>query len=155
MKDFTQVYDQHALDHLWHEWNDLRQGAKETVSDFQTRFEEIIEALEDHKFSIPEETRYTHFKNKVLHSAKLREKNDIQTVEAAVAYLAITETSNFKAKAFLGYLQPKGGQLDRNSGSWRNTFSEESRKTEGKRATKGPKAKCERDEGKWKMESTR
>jgi hypothetical protein len=56
MEDFTQVYDQHALDHLWHEWNNLRQGAKETVSDFQTRFEEIIEALEDHNFSIPEGT---------------------------------------------------------------------------------------------------
>lgn len=98
MGEFARAYDQHSLSQLLAELWPLKQRASESITDFRTRFERLVEALgnQEHKMSL--QNQFHIFKEKVLDAAYLREHPDIATIEAAVRSILLRETSGLRVK---------------------------------------------------------
>ena len=96
MLEFVDIYDTHALDALYQEWELLSQRNGESISDYQVRHKELQEDLERQGYVVPTFNAWIHFRNKIIHAAKLREKPEITSIEDAVAWLSKSENSNLR-----------------------------------------------------------
>lgn len=102
MNEFVKHHDKHALDNLYNEWNHLKQGDRQSISDFLVTFNDSVQDLQSHGYVLNEFNQWVCFRNKVKHAAKLREKEEIKDISSAVEYLSRCESSNLRKKTGKG-----------------------------------------------------
>lgn len=99
MDKFVDHHDRHSLDILFIRWKNLKQRRSESIDEFQVRFQDLREDLAAQDFCIPEFNAWVKFRNSVLRSPKLREKQEIKSIVEAVDFLSNNESSNIKITA--------------------------------------------------------